>query len=246
MALLAGIVESDHTEEKDPMDPQQFLTELDSQLRSVIGTALAFAPATSDVTTTDDSGIVSVTLRPNQSLARVQVGANWMEEIEPSALASTILEVAGQAQAEVLGVGSDADPAEGADPVEVNRALNSLLEEKTAEMMQPVSATRLQQQIDDLPALLDKLGAQLDDAIEKTAKRSEDDLPQATSGRDDEDSLGDVVESENRMVSVQLFGGRVTDVRIKESWLESRSGIAVTQCFDQIIDRIAVNTNEQS
>lgn len=223
------------------MDPQQFLTELDSELRSVIGTLLGTAPATHDVTATDESGRVSVTLRPDRTLAKVQVAANWEEEIESPALAATIVEVAGTAQGLVMGVG-DPDSGQEVDPQDVEEAREALLLEKQAELLAPMSAAQLQKQIDDLPALMDRLDAQLDDAIRRTAKQPDDQLPQPTSGRDDEDSLGDIVESENKMVSVQLFGGQVADVRIKESWLVGRSGLAVTECFDQIIARI----NERS
>ncbi len=223
------------------MDPQQFLTELDSELRSVIGTLLGTAPATHDVTATDDSGRVSVTLRPDRTLAKVQVAANWEEEIESPALAATIVEVTGTAQGLVMGVG-DPDSGQEVDPQDVEEAREALLREKQAELLAPMSAAQLQKQIDDLPALMDQLDAQLDDAIRRTAKKPDDQLPQPASGLDDEEALGDVVESENRMVAVQLFAGQVADVRIKESWLAGRSGLAVTECFDQIIDRI----NERS
>lgn len=223
------------------MDPQQFLTELDSELRTVLETFLATTSPASEVTATDDSGRVSVTLRPDRTLARVEVAANWEEEVESAQLAPTILEVAVRA----LTGAAQTVPPEDVDPRAVDEARDALLREKTAEMMAPMTQDQLSQQIDDLPGLLDRLDAQLDDAIEKTSRVSDDDLPREDSGQDDEDALGEVVESENRMVRVQLFHGQLADVHIKESWLEGRSGLAVTECFDQITARIAT-TAEQS
>lgn len=224
------------------MDPQQFLTELDSELRTVLGAFLASTSPASEVTATDESGRVSVTLRPDTTLARVEVAANWEEEIESTQLASTILEVAVSA----LTGAAQNTTTEDVDPAAVDEARDELLREKTAELMAPMTQDELSQQIDDLPGLLDRLDAQLDDAIEKTSRVTDDDLPREDSGRDDEDALGEIVESENRMVRVQLFHGQLADVRIKESWLEGRSGLAVTECFDQITARIATNTADQS
>ena len=226
------------------MDPQQFLTELDSELRSILGEFLATAPTTTSVAATDDSGRVRVTLHPDRTLARVQVAADWENEIEGSALAATILEVAAMAQTGAPVDGDGAGDAAAVDPQDVEAARDALLREKGAELMAPVGAAELQQQIDDLPALLERLDAQLDDAIEKTARLRDDDLPRADAV-DEEQAQGEVVESENRMVSIRVIAGHLGDVRIKESWLEGRSGIAVTQCFDQIMHRIADQPNDE-
>lgn len=224
------------------MDPQQFLMELDSELRSVIRTFLTTGSPASEVTATDDSGRVTVTLRPDQTLARVQVAANWEEEILAPQLADTILRVAVSAQSGIPG-GED---IEDADPEAVDAARETLLQETADELLAPMSEQELQQQIDDLPALLERLDARLDEAIAKTSQALEDDFPRADSDEDVEGPLGDIVESENKMVRVQLFQGHLADVRIKESWLEGRSGIAVTECFEQIVEQIVKNTNEQS
>lgn len=224
------------------MDPQQFLTELDSELRSVIGAFLTTAAPTSESTATDDSGRVTVTLHPDRTLARVQVAANWEEEITAAQLAATILEVAVSAQGSI----PDDENIEDADPAVVDAAKQALLQEASEELLAPVSEQELQRRIDDLPALLDRLDAQLDAAIAKTSRAVDDDFPRPESGEDDEDLLGDVVESENKMVRIQLFEGHLADVRIKERWLEGRSGHAVSQCFDEIIGRINGNTNDQS
>ncbi len=225
------------------MDPQQFLTELDSQLRSVVEQFLATTPAATEVTATDDSGRVSVTLHPDRTLARVQVAADWQEEIEPSVLAATILEVAGRAQWGPQDEGDDGAPvAADIDQQDVDDAVEALLREKTAELMAPVSPAELQRQADALPGLLDQLDAQLDDAIARSAEARDEDLP-SEDADGHQDAVLEVVESENRMVSVGLSAGHLGEVRIKESWVRGLSGIAVTQCFDQIMDRIAANTN---
>ena len=223
------------------MDPQQFLTELDSELRLVIGEFLTAAPSTSDVAATDETGRVTVTLHADRTLSRVQVAGNWEEDIEPSALTGVILDVAGRAQ---TGVSiSDEETARDVDPQDVEEAMDALLREQTEQLLAPISAAELQRQIDTLPALLDSLDAQLDLAIAQTASTTKDELP-SEEPSDDAVLGGEIVESENRMVSVRLFAGHLAEVRIKESWLQGRSGLAVTECFDQIVDRISNKTND--
>ncbi|MDO5736253.1 MAG: hypothetical protein Q4P15_07235 [Propionibacteriaceae bacterium] len=221
------------------MDPQQFLTELDSELRSVIGEFLTTTASASDVAATDESGRVSVILHPDRTLARVQVAAGWEEDIESLALAGVIVEVAGRAQtgAQVSGE----DEAVDVDPEDVDEATDALLREQTQALLAPISAQELQRQIDELPALLERLDAQLDVAIARTSRTSEDELPTEEPSAD-EAIEGEVVESENRMVSVRHVAGHLAEVRIKESWLAGRSGLAVTECFNQIVDRMTAIT----
>lgn len=226
------------------MDPQQFLTELDADLRSVIGELLATATSATESTATDDSGRVKVTLHPDRTLAQVVIAPDWETEIESSALAAVILEVAGRAQQVTMVEGDAPAAAVDVDPEEIEAARDELLRGATAELMEPISAAELQRQIDDLPAMLDRLNAQLDVAIEKTARLGETDLPTEDAVEDDE-MAGETVTSKNGMVSVRVLQGHLGDVRIKESWLQGRSGIAVSQCFEEIMQRIAGNTTDE-
>lgn len=222
------------------MEPEQLLAELDRELKQVLSAFASFKPATEEVTVSDDTGRVEVVVSPKAELVKVAVAPNWRDEIEVSALANTVAETIAKAQAKAFGldIDADGDAVEDADPAEVQRLQDALMAEKTEELLRPVGEDELQRRIAELPGEVERLEALADDVADKVAP-TEADLPEDADEFAPDDSFGTRVHSENRMVSVRVMAGFVGEVTIQESWLAARSGIAVTECFDQIIEKLA-------
>lgn len=225
------------------MEQEQLLADLDRELRAVLGALQNFAPVTEDVTLADETGTVRVTVRPDASLAEVVVASAWSEEIEPEALPGVIGETLGRAQARAMGFDIDAleagqQPQAEVDPAQVEAARGRLLADAEAQLLTHHTEEELNRRMDELPGIADGAIARLDKEIERLQRSTEADLPQDPSEFTPGDDFGDIVESENRMVSVRLVAGLVAEVRIREGWLERRSGNVLTQCFKEIIEQL--------
>lgn len=220
------------------MEPEQLLAELDKELKSVLSALASFKPATEDVSVTDASGQVEVVVKPSSELVRISVAPDWAKHMEVAALAPAIAETISKAQAKAFGLDMDdlGEPVES-DAAEVQQLQDRLIAEKTDELFRPVSNDELQRKVDDLPGMLDRLEKFADEAVEKV-QPDEADMPRDPAEFTPDESFGTTVTSENRMVSVRVMAGFVGEVAIKESWLAARSGIAVTECFDQIIEQL--------
>lgn len=226
------------------MEPEDLIADLDKELREVLGALQGFAPVTEDVVVSDETQTVSVTVRPDMTLAAVQVQPVWAEKVQPDTLAGVISELLGRAQAKAMGFDVDAldegrDPHEVVvDEAEVEAARERLLKEKTEELLAPVGEEELQARIDELPAQMDELISKLDVEIEKMQSGNTMGLPEDPAEFEPDESYGDWVHSENRMVGVRVVAGMVADVEIRTNWVEGRSGNVLTECFNQIIEQL--------
>lgn len=225
------------------MQPEELLADLDRELRTVLGALQNFAPVTEDVTVSDETGTVRVTVRPDTSLAAIQVAPVWRDKLEPEALAGVVGDVLGRAQARAMGFDVDR-LTEGEAPelvvdeaqVEADRA--QMLREAEEKLLRPSTEEELQQKIDALPGTVDAALARFDEEIAKFQEMSDSDLPQDPEEFTPGEGYGELVESENRMVGVRVVAGLIADVTFKESWLQGRSGNTLTECFTQIIDQL--------
>ncbi|MCC2591995.1 hypothetical protein LKO27_00935 [Tessaracoccus sp. OS52] len=223
------------------MEPEELLADLDKELRSVLGALQNLTPVTEDVTVSDASGAVRVTVRPDSSLAGVSVVPAWQEKVEPAALADVISDVLGRAQAKAMGFDIDAleeAQADEVDEAQVEAARGRLLKDAEQTLRRPSTEEELQRRMDELPGIVDDAMARLDRELVKLQTAGDGALPQDPAEFTPGADYGDLVESDNRMVAVRVVAGLVAEVRIKESWLEVRSGIAITECFNQIIERL--------
>lgn len=223
------------------MGPEELMADLDRELRSVLGALATLAPVSEDVTVSDEFGVVRVTVRPDTSLATVQVAPAWQGKVEPADLPNVIGEVLGRAQARAMGFDIDALEAEEApvvDEAAIDAARDALLKDKTEELLAPVSDDELQAKVDALPDLVEGLSKRLDDEIQKMKDSADEDLPQDPAEFVPDESVGEWVHTETRMVGVRVVAGLVSEVAIKESWLDGRSGNVLTESFNEIIEQL--------
>lgn len=225
------------------MEPEELLADLDKELRSVLGALQNFSPVTEDVTMSDETETVRVTVRPDTSLAAIQVAPTWTDKVEPEALAGVIGDVLGRAQARAMGF--DVDRLEAGDQTEVvvdearveaDRA--RMIRDAEETLLRPSTEEELQRKIESLPGTVDAALARFDDEIARLQNLDDSDLPQDPEEFTPGEGYGVLVESENRMVGVRVVAGLVAEVTFKESWLASRSGNTLTECFTQIIDQL--------
>lgn len=222
------------------MGPDELMADLDRELRKVLGALAALAPVTEDVTVSDEKGAVQVTVRPDTTLASIAVLPTWQEKVEPSELAGLISDVLGRAQAKALGFDVDALEAgeDAVDPAQVEATRDALLRDKTEELLAPVSEDVLQARVDALPDMIDGINKRLDVETLKMQDLSESELPQDPEEFVPDESVGEWVYSESRTVGVRVVAGLISEVFIKENWLAGTSGIALTERFNEIIERL--------
>lgn len=226
------------------MGPDELMADLDRELRSVLGALATLAPVTEDVTVSDAAGVVRVTVRPDTTLAAISVVPTWQEKVEPGDLANLIGEVLGRAQARAMGFDIDALEAAEAgqapdvDQAQVDATRDALLREKTEELLAPVDEDTLQARVDALPDMIEGLSRRLDVETLKMQDLTDADLPKDPAEFVPDESVGEWVHTESRMVGVRVVAGLVSEVSIKESWLAGRSGNVLTESFDEIIQRL--------
>lgn len=226
------------------MGPEELMADLDRELRSVLGALATLAPVTEDVTVSDELGVVRVTVRPDTSLAAVQVVPAWQQKVEPAELANLVGEVLGRAQAKAMGFDIDAleaaeaGEAPAVDEAAIDAARDALLRDKTEELLAPVSEDDLQAKVDALPDMVEGLSRRLDDEIQKMKDSAEEGLPKDPAEFVPDESIGDWVHTESRMVGVRVVAGLVSEVTFKESWLDGRSGNSLTDSFSEIIEQL--------
>lgn len=206
---------------------------MDAQLDEMVRAMLRLQPSREAVTATDPEEQVKVTIAPGGSVAAIEVAARWSERIEPENLGTTVLTTIAEAQLAASGLSEDAgeptDAEVAARREEITRHAEAVLEA-------PVPEADLQARIDHIPVLFD----QLDAAISKLNEKVTQMAPPVSMAEAEELGLTDVKEgiryaSENEMVALTVNRGTVVDLTIHQRWAESRSGIAITECFDQII-----------
>lgn len=226
------------------MGPDELMADLDRELRNVLGALATLAPVTEDVTVSDERGVVQVTVRPDTTLAAISVVPAWQEKVEPGELAGVVGEALGRAQAKAMGFDIDALEASeaGQDPevdeAQVEATRDALLREKTEELLAPVSEDTLQARVDALPDMIEGLSRRLDVETLKMQNLTDADLPQDPADFVPDESVGDWVHTDSRMVGVRVVAGLVSEVSIKESWAAGRSGNALTESFNEIIERL--------
>lgn len=226
------------------MEPEELIADLDKELRSVLGALQNFAPVTEEVTLSDETETVHVTVAPDLSLVAVNVAPAWVDRVEPEALAGVINEVLGRAQARAMGFDVDRLTSDGATPevvvdeAEVERARAKMVREAEDALLTRPTEEELQRRIDALPGTVDAAMERLDREIARMQEMGEADLPRDPAEFTPDDDYGDRVWSSNHMVGVRVVGGLIADVTVKESWAANRSGNVLTQCFGQIIEQL--------
>lgn len=210
---------------------------MEAQLDELVRDMLALQPRREEVTVRDPEGQVAATIDPEGRLARVLVEPRWVDKIETDHLANAILATIAEAQLEASGLSGDA-PVITDEQVAAKR--QEILRQAENELQAPTPEGELQAKIDNLPNLFDRL----DDALQRLEDRATEletpiPLEEAAALGLTEAPMGEQIRSENSMVSLTVNPeGGVVDVSIHRNWLEGKSGIAVTECLDQIISQM--------
>ena len=102
----------------------------------------------------------------------------------------------------------------------------------------PSSDATLQAKVDNLPNLFDQLDMALDQLNDSLTNLEVPIAVEEAEQLNLKPAGGVEVRSENSMVTVTVNHGSVVDVAIHQNWLPGKSGHALTECFDQIIDQL--------
>lgn len=217
--------------------PQAMQDQFDELVRML----LRMQPQPREVTVRDEEGQIAVSFDAEARLSRIVVESRWVERIEPETLAETILMTVAEAQLQASGL----DDEEAAEPTEAEVAAKrtEIFALGEAQLMAPSSEASLQSKIDNLPNLFD----QLDDALDRLDSKLAETQPPISMEEAEELGLeaveGDRIASDNAMVTLTVNQGMVVDVTLHPNWLNGRSGIVLTECFDQIIAQLHDTTN---
>lgn len=217
--------------------------EMDAQLDEMVRAMLRLRPKAEPVVAVDPEEQIRVTVAPGGALAAIEVASRWSERIEPDGLAAAVLATIAEAQLEASGLSGDsAEPTEA----EVKAKRDEITSRAESILASPASDADLQSRIDHIPALFD----QLDDALRRLHSRVEEMAEPVSLAEAEELGLPDEVEgirytSDNEMVSITINRGTVVDLSVHQRWAESRSGIAITECFDQIIEKVTEHQTRQ-
>lgn len=224
------------------MEPEQLMQEMDEDLRKALALLTRFEPAVEDVTVADESGKVEVTFHPDLSLAKVSVAADWQSEIEPGMLEAAVSETMARGLSKAMGFDLDdveaiVDDEPDPNSPEVKEAAARTMRDAEDILLAPRSESEVQHMVDNIDNLFAEFDAVADKAMTKL-----DNMPMPKSDEEfqeeGQDPAGELVESDNHMVAVRVARGIVGGCTIRESWLDGRSGIAVTESFSQIIERL--------
>lgn len=215
---------------------------MQAQLNELVRDMLRLQPRHEEVTVRDPEGQIAATYGADGQLARVLVEPRWVEKIESSELATAILTTIAEAQFQASGLSDDAPEPTQAE-IDAKRA--EILRNAENELDAPKTDDELQTKIDSLPGLFGQLDAALD---RLNARVEEMEVPVSLAEADElgltAEPVGEQFRSENSMVTVTVSAeGAVVDVAIHANWLDGKSGIAVTECFDQIIEQLHDHTN---
>lgn len=206
---------------------------LQHQLDSLLATQ--FRRPKGEQSATDESGRVSVTVGPDGLPVKISVDPKWSDDIGDDELATTIHLTIGNAQ--MAAFGFDEEP-EDLSPEEVAKAKQQVLAEAEKKILRPVSEDEHQAMVERLPSLFDQFDqalVQLDKRLNQMAGQAPEDPDEADG---DPDDVGVEVKADNSMVSLVVNNGSVIGVNIHKNWLAGKSGHALTECFDQIIDQL--------
>lgn len=206
----------------------------DDLLEGLTRQLLAMRRGGDGTTVVDVSGQVQAVVGPTGRLQRVVVSPRWQERIDVEDLPGIVLETISRAQFGAVELPADEDLAAVSD-AEVQAGVEQALAQATERLLRPRPEEERQARIDALPALfaaMDEDLARMDRALDRLeAGLDVDDV-------EDLEPEGDEFRSGNSMVTMIARDGFVVDVAIHANWLRGRSGIAVTECLDQIIGKI--------
>ncbi|NHB84493.1 hypothetical protein G7085_07405 [Tessaracoccus sp. HDW20] len=208
---------------------------MEAQLNELVRVMLRMQPRGEDVTVRDSEAQVAVTIAADGRLAKVAVEPRWSDKVEAGALETTILTTIAEAQLSASGL--EADGPEPTD-AEVAARRDEMTRRAEAVLETPGTDTDLQARIDNLPNLFD----QLDDALQRLGERLQEVAEPVSLEEAAQLGLTEVegvrFRSQNSMVTLTVNQGSVVDLGIHRNWVEGRSGIVISECFDQIIDQL--------
>lgn len=221
----------------DANAPQAMQDQFDELVRML----LRMQPQPREVTVQDEEGQIAVSFDAQARLNRIAIDARWADRIEPAALADAILTTVAEGQLQAAGLEEDDAPEPTAEEVAAKRTEIFALGE--AQVLAPSSEASLQSKIDNLPNLFD----QLDDALGRLDSKLAQAQPPISLAEAEELGLepveGERIASDNAMVSLTVVKGLIVDVSLHPGWLAGRSGLVLTECFDQIIAKLHDSTN---
>lgn len=214
---------------------------MQDQFDELVRLLLRMQPQPREVTVQDEEGQIAVSFDARARLNRIAIDARWADRIEPAALADAVMMTIAEGQLQASGLDDEDAPEPTEAEVAAKRTEIFALGEE--QLLAPSSDASLQAKIDNLPNLFD----QLDDALVRLdAKLSEVQPPISLEEAGElglEAAEGDRITSDNAMVSITVTQGLVVDVSLHPSWLPGRSGLVLTECFDQIIAKLHDSTN---
>ena len=96
----------------------------------------------------------------------------------------------------------------------------------------------MQRKVDNLPNLFAQFDAAMATLEQQIAKQEQGEpVPMSEAGAEEPDE-GTRFSSANSMVSLVVVGGAIVDVQMHANWLPGKSGIVLTECFDQVIEQL--------
>ncbi len=209
---------------------------MEAQFDELIRTMLRMQPRHREVSVRDPEGQVEATCGPDGRLAKVTVEPRWQDKIEPGDLSTVLLTTIAEAQLEASGLNDDDRPEPTEEEVAAKREEMMRMGEQALEA--PSSDATLQAKVDNLPNLFDQLDMALDQLNDSLTNLEVPIAVEEAEQLNLKPAGGVEIRSENSMVTVTVYHGSVVDVAIHQSWLPGKSGHALTECFDQIIDQL--------
>lgn len=206
----------------------------DDLLEGLTRQFLAMRQGGDEATVVDVSGQVQASVSLSGRLERVVVSPRWQDRVDDEDLAGIVLETISRAQFGAMELPDDEALAAVSD-ADVEAGVEEALARATEQLLRPRSEEERQARIDALPALFASMDADLA-RMDRALDRLEGSLD--ADAVEDIEPEGDEFRSENSMVTVIAKDGFVVDVAIHANWLRGKSGIAVTECLDQIIEQI--------
>jgi len=208
---------------------------MEAQLDELVRTMLRMQPRREEVTVRDPAMRVAVTVAADGRLAKIAVEPRWSDRIEPDALEATILTTVAEAQLAASGLeGGGPEPTDA----EVAAKRDEMMRRAESVLETPAADADLQSRVDNLPNLFD----QLDDALRRLDERLQEVSVPVSLEEAGHLGLTEVegtrFRSDNARVTVTVNQGSVVDLGIHRNWVEGRSGIVISECFDQIIDQM--------